>query len=136
MNTNKDVFLKIVDKHTNANGNLVVFDYEKDLEKVIKRSFIINCVEKATRGKHAHKKLTQFLVCVSGICNVICDDGFSKKEITLDSPNKVLKVPNQIWAEQHYIVKNTSLLVMCDDIYNEEDYIRVYEDFKDFRKNG
>ena len=57
MNTNKDVFLQIVDQHTNSNGKLVVFDYEKDIKKVIKRSFLINCVDKATRGKHAHKKL-------------------------------------------------------------------------------
>ena len=136
MNTNKDVSLKIVDNHTNDNGNLVVFDYEKDLKKVIKRSFLINCVEKATRGKHALKKLTQFLVCVSGVCNIICDDGISRKEITLNSPDRVLTVPNQIWAEQEYLVKNTSLLVMCDDIFDEDDYIRDYEKFKDFRKNA
>ena len=135
MNTNKDVVLKIVDKHINANGNLVVFDYEKDLNKIIKRSFLVSCKVKATRGRHAHKKLTQFLVCISGICNVICDDASSKKEIILDSPNKVLKVPNQIWAEQQYKIENTSLLVMCDDIFREEDYIRDYEIFKKFRNN-
>tara|TARA_Y100000739_G_C20605436_1_gene465349 strand:+ start:1351 stop:1764 length:414 start_codon:yes stop_codon:yes gene_type:complete len=134
MNTNKDVLLKDLPFKKSEFGNLFVFDYEKDLGKIIKRSFLVNCSEKSHRGKHAHKNLTQFLVCISGICKVRCDDGSSKKEITLDRPNKLLKIPNQIWAEQFYQEKNTSLLVMCDDIYKENDYIRDYKLFIKYRE--
>ena len=105
------------------------------LKSIVKRTFIVNSSIKTTRGRHAHKELTQFLICVNGICEVICDDGYSKKKFILDSPNKILKIPNQIWAEQHYLVKNTSLLVMCDDVFREEDYIRDYEKFREFRAN-
>ncbi len=134
MNTNKDVILKKVEKYCNDSGNLVVFDYEKDLNKDIKRSFLVNCTKETIRGRHAHKKLNQFLVCISGICRVIYKDGIAKGEVILENPNQILKIPNQIWAEQHYL-KNTSLLVMCDDIYREEDYIRDYKLFIDFRNN-
>ena len=134
MNTNKDVLLKNLPFKKSEFGNLIVFDYEKDLGKIIKRSFVVSCSEKTHRGKHAHKNLTQFLVCTNGKCNVICDDGISKKEITLDSPNQLLKIPNQIWAEQFYQEKNTTLLVMCDDIYKEDDYIRDYEFFIKYRQ--
>ena len=133
MNTNKDVLLKNLPFNKNELGNLYVFEYEKDLGKIIKRSFLVTCSEKAHRGKHAHKKLTQFLVCITGRCKVICDDGLSKKEITLNSPHQLLKIPSQIWAEQFYQEKNTSLLVMCDDIFNENDYIRDYKLFIKYR---
>ena len=136
MNTIENVFLKITEKHINDTGSLVVVDYENDLKKIIKRSFIVNCPEKTTRGKHAHKELNQFLICLQGICEVVCDDGNSQKTFTLDSPNKILKIPNQIWAEQYYKAKNTCLLVMCDDVYKENDYIRDYELFKNFRNNA
>lgn len=134
MNTNKDVLIKNLPFNKSESGNLFIFDYEKDLGKIIKRSFLVSCSKKTHRGKHAHKKLTQFLVCINGKCKVICDDGSSKKEIILDSPNQLLKIPNQIWAEQFYQEKNTSLLVMCDDIYDENDYIRDYEVFIKYRQ--
>ena len=135
MNTNNDVFLKIANNYNNDSGNLFVFDYEKDLKTVIKRSFLINCSKETTRGRHAHKKLNQFLVCISGICKIIYDDSIARQEIILNNPNQILKIPNQIWAEQHYMKENTSLLVMCDDIFREDDYIRDYKLFIDFRKN-
>ena len=134
MNTNKDVLLKNLPFKKSEFGNLFVFDYEKDLGKIIKRSFLVSCSEKTHRGKHAHKNLTQFLVCTTGKCKVVCDDGISKKEIILNSPNQLLKIPNQIWAEQFYQEKNTTLLVMCDDIYKEEDYIRDYNFFIKYRQ--
>ena len=58
-----------------------------------------------------------------------------QKSFILDSPNKVLYVPCQIWSEQEYIIKGTTLMVLCDDIYKENDYIRNYADFLLFRKS-
>ena len=136
MNTNKDILLKIVRNHTNDTGNLIAFDHEKDFQKLIKRSFVVNCSEATIRGRHAHKKLNQFLICIRGICKVICEDGISREEITLDKPNQILKIPSQIWSEQHYIVKDTSLLVMCDQVFIEEDYIRDYNKFIEYRNNS
>lgn len=133
MHNNDEVILKILDINQGKTGNLVVFDYEQDLKKKIKRSFVIFGERNSIRGKHAHKKLTQFLVCISGKCIVTCDDGKTKKEFVLDKPNKLLKVPNQIWSEQLYLTQNTTLLVMCDDAYFENDYIRDYELFIKYR---
>ena len=134
MNTNNDVVLKNLPYKNNDSGNLYVYDYEKDLNLNIKRRFIVNCPEITKRGNHAHKNLTQFLVCINGRCKIICDDGLSKKEINLYSPSQLLKIPNQIWSEQFYEVENSSLLVMCDDIYYENDYIRNYDLFLKYRK--
>ncbi len=41
MHNNNEVLLKILDINQSKTGDLVVFDYEKDLNKKIKRSFVV-----------------------------------------------------------------------------------------------
>ena len=79
VNTNKDIILTVLKSHHNENGNLVAIDHQTDLKNIIKRTFIVTSSEKTIRGRHAHKELTQYLICVNGICEVICDDSNSKK---------------------------------------------------------
>jgi len=133
MNTIESVQLKKLPLHLDNQGFLVAFDSKADLQIDLRRVFVVSGHENARRGNHAHKALTQFLVCVSGECRVVCDDGKCRRETILDSPDQVLKVPKHIWAEQYYVVKDTVLLVFCDQPFNEEDYIRNYDDFLLFR---
>lgn len=115
-------------------GRLTIAEAGSTLPIEIRRVFIINGVPDAIRGRHAHRELTQILVCISGKCNVTCDDGSSRTEIMLDTPDKAVRIPPCIWAEQHYQEQGTSLIVMCDRPYDENDYIRDYSDFLAFRK--
>ncbi len=133
MNKIDDVEFQHVLNHKNQSGSLVSIDFEKDLRLPIKRSFIVSSSENGVRGKHAHRELNQFLICINGRCNVLCDDGINKKEYILYQSNQILFVPCHIWAEQYYKENETVLLVLCDDIYNEADYIRNYSDFIEFR---
>lgn len=135
MNTIEDIILKDLCSHNNKTGCLIPIEYLKDLKSDIKRSFIVSSSQENTiRGKHAHINLNQFLICISGKCKVICDDGSSKKTFNLCKPNQVLCIPNQIWSEQQYQEISTILLVLCDDDFKESDYIRNYSDFISFRK--
>lgn len=43
--------------------------------------------------------------------------------------NQALLTPPGIWAEQTYLEKDTTLMVACDALYDEADYIRDYEEF-------
>ena len=136
MNYLKDIYLLELTNHINDSGQLSSIDFMNDLNSDIRRSFIVSTLkENVVRGRHAHKELTQFLVCVNGKSRILCDDGETKKSFILDSPNKVLYVPCQIWSEQEYIIRGTTLMVLCDDIYKENDYIRNYADFLLFRKS-
>lgn len=135
MNSVEDISLKDLTSHNNKTGNLIPIEFLKDLNSDIKRSFIVSSSkEDIVRGKHAHKDLTQFLICVSGECKIICDDGKSKKFFILNKPNQVLCIPSHIWSEQYYLNKSTILLVFCDDYFKESDYIRNYSEFISFRK--
>mgnify|MGYP001394127951 CR=1 FL=1 len=69
----------------------------------IKRFFSITAVPKGLmRGGHAHRKLNQLLICLSGAVEVTCDDGQSRKKIMLCGPKIALHIPPTIWAEQNY----------------------------------
>ena len=82
------------------------------------------------RGYHAHKQLQQVLVCVSGSCKVLLDDGNEKLEIKLDNPQKGLLITSLIWREMYQFSKNCVLLVLASEVYDESDYIRDYKEFK------
>lgn len=136
MNDLVDVRLFDVQSFSDTNGMLVAYNGESDLGIAVRRVFIVAGHANSQRGKHAHKALTQVLVCVNGLCRVICDDGNYRKEFVLDRPSRALVVPNGIWAEQFYESQSTVLVVFCDLPYDEADYIRDYETYLSFRELG
>lgn len=117
-------------------GRLVAIEGTRSIPFDIKRVYYIFGTEKETpRGFHAHKKLEQFAVCVAGSCRIIFDDGFKKEEITLNVPNQGVTISKMIWHEMHDFTEDCILLVLADDLYSENDYIRDYDDFIKRAKN-
>jgi dTDP-4-dehydrorhamnose 3,5-epimerase-like enzyme len=136
MNSIDDICIKTVPKHTDNQGFLVAFDAATDFRVDFRRVFVVSGLIGAVRGRHAHRELTQILVCLHGACRIICDDGGKRQEVLLNSPEIALQVPPGIWAEQHYAEPDTILMVLCDMPFDEEDYIRDYEEFIAFRRGG
>ena len=115
------------------NGELSVFEQNFDaIPFLIKRIFNVRSEKNSIRGKHAHRLCSQLLICSNGSIEVICDDSFDKKVFILDRPNLGLLVPPGIWAEQKYLQQNSSMTVVCDRLYESEDYISDYDKFKEF----
>lgn len=112
---------------------LVVYEGSKKVPFNISRLFTVKASEKCTRGFHAHKECTQVLIVLNGECKIICDDGANRNEIILNKSSEGLLIPPTIWAEQEY-QSDTVLMVLTDKHYDENDYIRNYENFLDFRK--
>ena len=114
-------------------GELVVF--EENIAAIpfsIKRIFNDKTEKDSVRGKHAHRLCSQILICSNGSIQVTCDDSTNKEIFILDKPNYGLLVSPGIWAEQKYIKQNTSMTVICDRLYEAEDYISDYADFRIF----
>ena len=86
--------------------------------------------EAVHRGFHAHKCLEQILVCICGSCKVLLDNGEEKKVISLEKPYEGLYVANDMWREMYDFSPDAVLLVLASDYYNEQDYIRDYDEFK------
>ena len=119
-------------KYENNNGVLCVYECGQSVPFNIKRVFTVSANAGDVRGEHAHKQCAQLLVCVSGKILVSCDDGMAVTEYALDQIGKGVLVPPGTWAREEYLDDNTVLMVMCDRVYEVDDYIRDYQDFKTF----
>lgn len=128
-NTMDDVFLVNLRTISDTRGTLVPVDPNVDDIFRINRMFYVYGLTAEIRGKHAHRKTNQFFICMNGECIIRCDDGHEKKEFLLKERNVGLYMPTMIWSEQEYLSKDTVLLVLCDDNYDESEYIRDYNTF-------
>ncbi|CAI2305529.1 WxcM-like domain-containing protein [Vibrio parahaemolyticus] len=115
---------------TDARGALTVGEFEDSIPFLPKRYFLINNVpSKEVRGEHAHKKCEQFLICTKGSCKVVVDDGINREEFVLNSPSVGIYLPAMTWGIQYNYSSDAVLLVFASDYYDNNDYIRDYEEF-------
>jgi dTDP-4-dehydrorhamnose 3,5-epimerase-like enzyme len=88
------------------------------------------------RGFHAHKELQQVAICIKGSCKLVMDDGTTKEEVVIDTPNTGIVIDKLIWHEMHDFSENCILMVIASDLYDESDYLRNYDDFLSFLGNS
>lgn len=111
-------------------GALTVGEMPKDLPFSPQRFFFVyNVPSREVRGEHAHKRCQQFLLCVSGSCRVLVDDGAHREEFVLDSPDRGLLMPAMVWGTQYQYSPDAVLLVFASEPYDADDYIRSYDEF-------
>ncbi|WP_201559831.1 sugar 3,4-ketoisomerase [Psychrobacter sp. NC44] len=111
-------------------GSLVALEAEKTVPFKIKRVYYIFGTQiEASRGFHAHHNLQQVAICVTGKCRMVLDDGAQRQEAWLDSPTKGLIVGDLVWREMHNFSHDCVLLVLASEHYDENDYIRDYDEF-------
>src|SRR5665648_625366 len=118
-------------------GFLIALEGNREIPFDIKRIYYIyNVPKEIKRGFHAHKRLEQVLICMSGSIKIKADNGNEKKIIELNSPNKGLYIGPGVWHEMCDFSQNSVLLVLASDYYNEKDYIRDYEKYlEEIRRN-
>lgn len=111
-------------------GSLVALEAEKTVPFEIKRVYYIFGTQQGViRGLHAHRNLRQIAVCVTGECRMVLDDGVQRQEVWLDSPTRGLIISDLVWREMHDFSDDCVLLVLASEHYDENDYIRDYNDF-------
>jgi dTDP-4-dehydrorhamnose 3,5-epimerase-like enzyme len=124
-------------KVTDVRGNLSFIEENKQIPFSIKRIYYLYDVPSgATRGGHAHRELEQIIIALSGSFDVILDDGFSKKSFFLNRPHYGLYIPPGIWRELENFSSNSVALSLVSAFYDESDYIRDYDTFKQMTTNG
>ncbi len=121
----------------NISGSLVALEENKNIPFDIRRVYYIYDTKKdLVRGMHSHKALQQVLICVKGSCTVSLDDSLEKAEVVLDAPNKGLLVRSNVWREMYDFSPDCVLMVLADKHYDEADYIRDYQDFLRYIRDG
>ena len=129
-----DCVILPLSKIHNRAGNITIVEGQKDIPFDVKRIYYlydIPCGE--DRGGHAHKELQQLIVAASGAFNVLLNDGQNKKIVTLNRPDYGLMVVPGIWRELFEFSSGAICLVLASHKYNQDDYIRDYKQFIDFR---
>lgn len=113
-----------------SRGSLIVIEEGVNIHFNLKRSYYIFATKDGvSRGFHAHKCLQQLAVCVAGKCRIVLDNGKERKDYWLDSPTQGLFINNMTWREMHDFSEDCVLVVFASQNYNENDYIRDYQQF-------
>ena len=124
-----------IDKHHHDKGNISVVENGNTVNFDVKRIYYLYDVPGGeSRGGHAHKDLYQFMIAASGSFDVILNDGELKKTISLNRPYRGLLIVPGIWRELENFSSGSVCLVLASLRYNESDYIRDYDQFKEYKK--
>ena len=119
--------------HGDTRGQLVALEETKDIPFPIKRVYYMyDTAPGIIRGHHAHKNLEQILICIHGSCKILLDNGQEKKIVPLEKPYEGLYVAGNMWRGMFDFSHESVLMVLASQLYDEEDYIRDYDEFLKF----
>ena len=117
---------KIVDPR----GNLTVAEQIDNVPFEIKRVYWVYDVPAGeSRGGHAHKRLKQLIVAVSGSFHVTLDNGHERATILLNHPWQGLLVDVNTWRTLDDFSSGAVCMVLASEPYDEDDYIYDYDEF-------
>lgn len=118
-------------------GNLTFIEQNRHVPFEIKRVYYLyDLPTGAVRGGHAHISLEQVIISMSGSFEVIIDDGYVQKSFFLNRPHYGLYIPPGMWRELANFSSNAVALVLASELYDENDYIRDYNTFKQMVREG
>ena len=116
--------------HGHPTGSLIALETGEDFPLEITRVYYIwGTAKDVVRGHHAHKNLEQVIVCTSGSCDFILDDGTHRQTYHLSSPTQGLYIKNNVWREFTNFSPDCVVMVLASEHFNEADYIRDYKMF-------
>ncbi len=119
-----------IGKVHNKSGNITVIENGKNIPFDVKRVYYLYDVPSGEkRGGHAHYKLEQYIIAASGSFDVMVDDGFNRKRVSLNNPNQAFHILPGLWRELDNFSSGSICMVLASEKYSEEDYIRKYKEF-------
>ena len=115
-------------------GSLIAIEQGYNAPFEIKRVYYIKKKKKGVeRGFHAHISLKQICIAIKGSCSFVLDDGEKREEIKLTNPTQGIFIEGLIWREMKDFSHDCVLLVLASEHYDENDYIRCYNKFKEIK---
>ena len=126
-----DVRLINLPKILDPRGNLSFFENNNQIPFEIQRTYWIYDVPGGVeRGSHAFKTSHELIVSLSGSFDVVLHDGNEEKVFHMNRSYYGLYVPNMIWRTLNNFSTNAITLVVASTLYDENDYIRGFENYK------
>ena len=124
--------VQIIDlpKITDPRGNLTFAEAKDMVPFDIKRAYWVYDVPGGeSRGGHAHKRLKQFVIALSGSFHVTLDNGRERKTVLLNHPWQGLLIDVYSLRTRVVFSCGAVCLVLASEHYDAEDYIEDYDEF-------
>lgn len=122
-------------KFLDPRGNLSFIEEDTHLPFKIRRVYWIYDVPGGEqRGGHAFKETEELIVALSGSFDVVLNDGSKEYRYSLNRSYYGLFVPKMIWRTMENFSTNSLALIIASTYYDEKDYIRDFEDFKQLKR--
>jgi len=112
-------------------GNLSFIEGENHIPFKIKRVYWIYDVPGGEfRGSHAFKKNHELIIALSGSFDIIINDGKNEQKASLNRSYYGIYIPNMIWRKIENFSTNSLALILASTEYDENDYVREFDNFK------
>jgi len=112
-------------------GNLTFIEGLEHVPFDIKRIYYLYDVPGgAERGGHAHKKLHQVIIAISGSFDITISDGKSSKKFHLNRSYFGLYLCPMMWRELDNFSSGSVCLVLASEAYSESDYLRDFDQYR------
>jgi dTDP-4-dehydrorhamnose 3,5-epimerase-like enzyme len=130
----EDCLVVQLPKIHNLAGSITVLENSKEIPFDVKRIYYLYDVPTgAVRGGHGHYQLEQFVIAASGSFSFVLNDGINEREVNLNNPAKALYIKPGIWREINNFSSGSICLVLASEVYIEDDYIRNYESYLEWK---
>jgi hypothetical protein len=117
-------------KISDARGNLTFVEGREHIPFDIKRVYYLYDVPGgADRGAHAHRRLHQFIICMSGSFDLVLNDGTEEKRFHLNRSYYGIYVCPMMWRYLDNFSSGSVCMVLASEKYDESDYIRDLDQF-------
>ena len=117
-------------KISDPKGNLTPIEGGLDIPFEIRSAFYTYDIPGGeTRGGHAHHRMEQFIIAVSGSFEVALDDGERRTSFFLNRSYYGLYLPPMVWRDLTNFSSGSVCLVFASERYDELDYIRDHAEF-------
>ena len=111
-------------------GNLCAIEGGEHVPFDIARVFYLYDIPSgSSRGGHAHLRLHQVIVPLSGSFEVMLHDGREQQVVMLNRANLGLHIPPMTWGEQRNFSSGSVCCVLASHHFDESDYIRDFDTF-------
>ena len=119
-----------IPKISDPRGNLGIIEKDTIPFEIKRVYYLFDVPSTAYRGGHAHINQLELLVALSGSFDVKLNDGKEETFVTLNKPYKGLLIEKGVWRELENFSSGSVCLVLASDVFDEADYIRDFETFK------
>ena len=113
-------------------GGIVEVEGLRDIPFEIKRIFYIFGKGNVgnVRGKHSNRKSEFVLFNIKGRSKVrTIDEENNTVVYELNEPNQGIYLPKMVWKEMYDFTEDSVLMVLTNEYYDTEEYIRNFDDF-------